>query len=1065
MKRLGKYELLEQLGRGGYGTVYRALDTVLEVERAVKVLHPPLAADPHFIERFQKEAKTAAKLDHPNIVRVYDLDEVGGRYFLVMEYMPGGSLKDRISREGHLSLEDALRITEQIASALQYANDQDLVHRDIKPGNILFYQDGIAKLSDFGFSKALSGSSSATLSLTGGVIGTPAYMAPEVWENEPVGTFTDEYSLACVFYEAITGEVLFNTESAPAVIMRKHFKPLVLPEQWPEGVPGKISVVFETALAKDPQERFQDGLELIQAVKELVRLEDVQETIKQEEAKFRQVLVERNWAQAAIIISKIEIYGETGKEKAVELRDELAKTQQQRHAYLKKVAGIQAEGIQAVSHGNLGLAETKITLLQSMGPEGLAAAEKLQKKVSSARRSAERGRKWAETRSRIQPYFKRVAIVVGILIMIFVTCYLLPNCPSKPIPPPQLTEEPDQVIETEPPDQESTEEIKTVIVEESIELQSSEEPIEPAVETQETKTDKPPSYAETGDTQVSPIDGMTMVYVPEGEFLMGSKEDDPDAYADEKPQHPVYLDTFWIDRTEVTNAMFAQFLNEEGNQSEGGAAWLNARDEDVRLVQSGSEWQPVSGYGEHPVVEVTWYGARAYCNWAGRRLPSETEWEKAARGVDGRSYPMGESIDCSVANYRKSCVGDITPVGSYPNGASPFGTLDMAGNVMEWVDDWYNRDYSPKSPSDNPSGLSSREYIVIRGGSWDQLARNARTYVRDWYEAKDSWYRIGFRCALSDLSNELNTTSSQKMLEESTLPLKPEKIINSGQGRVRHVAISYDNRLIASTGDGGSINIWEVASEERIYTFNTNSLWINCIDISLDGTILAAGAGNITLWDLKSGKRIRDLALKNFTDWVECLAFSPREMVLASGSRLGFLDLWEISSYEFIHNFPRQESEIWSLSFSKDGQLIATGSQDRFIRIWGVKEKKLLRIIQTEALRTLNLAISPDGKTLASVLSYGNTSTGNLTIWDIDNGQELMTLSENITDVDFSINGELIAASGVNGYIKIFEVANWQELYSLKGHESSIRDIVFSSDGLFLISGGVDGKIILWGAP
>ena len=165
------------------------------------------------------------------------------------------------------------------------------------------------------------------------------------------------------------------------------------------------------------------------------------------------------------------------------------------------------------------------------------------------------------------------------------------------------------------------------------------------------QANEPPINVSTVDTWVSPIDDMTMVYVPEGKFMMGSGDDEPHAFDNEKPQHPVYLDTFWIDRTEVTNAMFAQFLNEKGNQNEGGADWLDARDVDVRLIQSGSEWQPVSGYGKHPVVEVTWYAAQAYCRWAGRRLPSEAEWEKAARGTDERTYPWGEEIDCTKANY------------------------------------------------------------------------------------------------------------------------------------------------------------------------------------------------------------------------------------------------------------------------------------------------------------------------------------------------------------------------------------------------------------------------------
>jgi serine/threonine-protein kinase len=146
-KMLGKYELLEELGRGGFGTVYHARDTSLDVERAVKILHPALVASPEFIERFRREAKIAARLDHPNIVPVYEFGEQEGAYYLTMKYMPGGSLKDVLVKAGRLPFERALQVTRQIAGALEYAYSQPekLIHRDIKPGNILFEADNLTR--------------------------------------------------------------------------------------------------------------------------------------------------------------------------------------------------------------------------------------------------------------------------------------------------------------------------------------------------------------------------------------------------------------------------------------------------------------------------------------------------------------------------------------------------------------------------------------------------------------------------------------------------------------------------------------------------------------------------------------------------------------------------------------------------------------------------------------------------------------------------------------------------------------------------------------------------------
>ena len=214
-------------------------------------------------------------------------------------------------------------------------------------------------------------------------------------------------------------------------------------------------------------------------------------------------------------------------------------------------------------------------------------------------------------------------------------------------------------------------------------------------------------------TAISEIDGMEMVYIPAGTFLMGSSSDDPDTYPDEFPQHEVYLDAFWIDRTEVTNAMYAAFLNAEGNRSEGGATWLDADDYGVWIEESSGEWSPMSGYEDHPVVEVTWYGAKAYCEWAGRRLPTEAEWEKAARGEDGRLYPWGDdSPNCNLANYNL-CGEGTDEVGMKPDGARPYGALDMAGNVWEWVADWYDDGYFDSTLTINPTGPSSGKYRFV----------------------------------------------------------------------------------------------------------------------------------------------------------------------------------------------------------------------------------------------------------------------------------------------------------------------------------------------------------------
>jgi len=257
----------------------------------------------------------------------------------------------------------------------------------------------------------------------------------------------------------------------------------------------------------------------------------------------------------------------------------------------------------------------------------------------------------------------------------------------------------------------------------------------------------PPS---PGATWMRPIDGAVMVYVPEGEFLMGSSDADGKAGADEKPAHTVTLSGFWIDRTEVTNAQFVRFLNAvEGYQGRCGGqdcAESKVEDPDSHILSQEGQYLAGSGFEDHPATEVTWYGAQAYCQWAGARLPTEAEWEKAARGTDGRLYPWGnDAADCGKAQYA-DCSGATAAVGSRAAGASPYGALDMAGNVWEWVADWYDPGYYSRSPAQNPQGAEPDRYKAFRGGSWGYLATFIRAADRGRNKPWYSGFNVGFRC-------------------------------------------------------------------------------------------------------------------------------------------------------------------------------------------------------------------------------------------------------------------------------------------------------------------------------
>ena len=256
---------------------------------------------------------------------------------------------------------------------------------------------------------------------------------------------------------------------------------------------------------------------------------------------------------------------------------------------------------------------------------------------------------------------------------------------------------------------------------------------------------------EAGSERVSSVDGMPEVYIPDGSFRMGGL--DVDAQIDETPAHNVTLKGFWMDKLEVTNAMYALCV-------QAGAC------EPPQFFKSGTRDSYFNNaeFDDYPVVYVTWAQADNYCKWTGRRLPTEAEWERAARGDDLRNFPWGDELPNAYNSNSLNIVGDTSRVGSYAEGASPFGALDMAGNVWEWVADRYRPDYYGKSADENPSGPSKDEVFnelrVIRGGSfqddWVILRLANRSYLDgpnpkaqptdEVYYGRSS-VQIGFRCA------------------------------------------------------------------------------------------------------------------------------------------------------------------------------------------------------------------------------------------------------------------------------------------------------------------------------
>jgi eukaryotic-like serine/threonine-protein kinase len=263
-----RYRLRQPLGSGGMAEVFLAHDDVLDRDVALKVMSGRYAGDDEFVERFRREAQSAAALSHPNIVSIFDRGEADdGTYYIAMEYLPGGTLKDRILKRGALPPRTAAAVALQIAEALCAAHERDVIHRDIKPHNILITGSGDVKVTDFGIARAAS---SSTMTRTGHILGTAHYISPEQAMGEPVGPASDLYSLGIVLYEMLTGEMPFDADTTLGIAMKHVNGHLVPPQALNPEIPDGINAVTVRLLQKDPADRYATDDELIEDLERVV---------------------------------------------------------------------------------------------------------------------------------------------------------------------------------------------------------------------------------------------------------------------------------------------------------------------------------------------------------------------------------------------------------------------------------------------------------------------------------------------------------------------------------------------------------------------------------------------------------------------------------------------------------------------------------------------------------------------------------------------------------------------------------------------------------------------------
>ncbi|HEY3290511.1 MAG TPA: bifunctional serine/threonine-protein kinase/formylglycine-generating enzyme family protein [Anaerolineae bacterium] len=673
-----KYRIDAQLYAGVYATVYRTARTLMQPVRMLRVVRREpsdtgTAVFNEYLRRFHTELRLAEVIHHPNIVQVFGVDKDADTLALVMEYPPGGNLEDRLrqlAQNGKLMpIADCVRIIQEVSDGLAAVHAEQIVHRNIKPGKVLFDADGHAKLADLGLAQ-LPGESITRLRIRQTQHphpGTPAYMSPEqLTVSDYISPASDVYTLGLVLFEMLTGHVFRNV------------RPGLSASRLRAEIPPWLDKLLASMLENDPRQRPWDASEVSKVLREHTMPNEP--VVKPDFA----ITGDQPLAGAAAIPAAMKQPAPAQNQPApvTPQRDERARPGP---SFDTTEDGPLSNGGKRHAPGRLKVVLAVVAVIVLCCGLGFGAGALL---------------------TNIGPDFQPYMVLTSIAD----AADRIAHTPEPTRPHLQVTASPTIVEPTDVP----------LAVDARV-----------------------PTDTLAAIQVITPMQGLTFTFVriPAGSFLMGSNDSDVLAEANEKPQQTISLTEFSISRYAVTNAQFNIFVKTTGYTP---TAWLENRAAD----------KP-----NHPATSISWNDANAFCLWlsklTGRKigLPSEAQWEKAARGAGGWQYPWGNNAPSSTLLNFDMRVKDTSPVGSYsPRGDSPYGLADMAGNVWEWTTTLYFDEHGepyayPYVPTDGreDTPINGPAYHVLRGGSYLNDSRYVRSAFRGVDESAQAQKGYGFR--------------------------------------------------------------------------------------------------------------------------------------------------------------------------------------------------------------------------------------------------------------------------------------------------------------------------------
>jgi WD40 repeat protein/predicted Ser/Thr protein kinase len=1011
------YEILGELGRGGMGVVYKARQVGLNRLTALKMILAGGYASRDDLARFQREAEAIARLQHPNIVQVYEVGERDGRPFFSLEFIDGGSLQKRLDGTPMHGAE-AAGMVEMLARAVHYAHTQGIVHRDLKPANVLLMADGTPKITDFGLAKSVGDDSGQTG--TGAVLGTPSYMAPEqaAGRTAQVGPAADVYSLGAILYDLLTGRPPFRGETVLDTLSQVQNDEPVAPRRLQPRVARDLETVCLKCLRKEPGRRYGSALDLA---------EDLRRFLAREPILARPVTVlERTWkwarrrpgmaTLAAALLLTITggvlgmfVLWQRAEGLRTQAEDASAEAGRRRDDALRQKRAAESARVGAQQ------AEARAVLARQAAETAYQKSRRQQYAIGMglAQRALQEGHRDQALKllARLQEHTTAEEDLRG-----FEWYYLRRLCRSERLDLKGHVAQITQVAFS--PDGTR---LATAALDETVRIWDLGGTALPLTLRGFPLPVRGLAFSPDGkQLATAGADGVVLLWdTDSGQRLRAIKAHDYGATAVAFSPDSKHLATTGEDQLACLwdlasgarlqrlaghkHAVTCVAFSPDGRKLATGGedhtvrVWDTATGQELLLCQGHSHW--VTGVAFSP---------------DGKRLASGS-WDQTVRVWD-----LEEKKPPAILRGHQAVVRAVafSPDGRYLAGAAADGAVKV------WD---LSNDVEPRTLQGQP-GLVRTVAFSADG----QLLASLNFDRRTW---------------------------------------DPTPIFTGHGSTVQAVAFSPRGQLVASAGgrldpEGGpmqgEVKLWDPATCTEKLALHGHAGLVRCLDFSADGTYLASGGGDQTVRVVRTddGKLVH--ALRGHANRVTGLRFDPAGRRLASCDEDGVICLWDTTTGKLARRLTGHRGPVHGVAFSADGACLASAGADGTVRIWDPVTGRQLQELKGHAFSVTCVAFNPKNGRLAS-----GSDDQTVKFWDVSTGQCLRTLaghSHGVTCLAFNPSGRRLASGSEDQTVKLWDAVLGQETLTLHGHTDGVTGVAFSPDGQHLVSSSWDQTVRVWNA-